>query len=430
MPSKHMKKYNVLVFLTVSILFFGTTLVFGQQGKRLTLSDCLKMAHQQNPGLLTYRESLIALQHKEESLFREMLPDVSVSWSGKEVYENYTDAYAASVSVNQTVFQGKRAYTSWKISGLETRRSSCDLIRQYQYMTYRVKNAWYELLKTQELLEETIQSLERLKQHASNAGHFFKEGWIWRTDVLEAQVKVARGEQAKIVAENNVARAIANLNILMHRDVNAELSVQEKLIWIPHEWTFEKAKAEALKNRPDLLQAHIDLEKSQLALTIERSSYYPNVSATAAWSRSDRHMDMHNGVEDLSAQMTASWTLWEWGKTIESVAAAKANVRKNKLLIQEIEDQLILDIQEAWLSVQESDKKLNVLEQALAQGEENYRVNIIRYRERLGTAKNVLDAQDLLTSTREDYITALSVYLSSLANLDYAIGTKKYDIYQ
>jgi outer membrane protein TolC len=421
---------KLLKHLSIILIVYYSTLAFGQETRVFTLSKCLEMAHQHNPELLIYRENLIALQHKEKSLFKEMLPDISASWSGKEVYQDYTDSYAASVSINQSLFQGKRAFTGWKISTLDTKRAALDLIRQYQSMTYRVKKAWYELLKTKALLEESNQSLERLKQHASNAEHFFKEGWIWRTDVLEAQVKVARGEQAKIVAENNVARAIAKLNMLMHRDVNATLNAQDQLSWSPHDWTFEKAKECALKNRPDKIQAQIDLKKNKHLLTIERASFYPNVSAQASWKRSGRHFDMHEGVEDLSTQITASWSIWEWGKTVESVAAAKSNIQKSRLSIQKTDDQLLLEIQEAWLALQESEKQVNVLQQALAQGEENYRVNIIRYRERLGTAKDVLDAQDLLTSTRESYISALAQYLSSLANLEYSTGIKKYDVFQ
>jgi outer membrane protein TolC len=420
------------IYTTILSLLLITSYSFAQleENKPLSLSQCIKIAHQDNPELLSYRETLIAYQHKEKSLFKDMLPDVSLSWSGKEVYDDHTDAYSTKASINQTVFNGKRDYTSWKIAQLQTRHAALEMIRQYQSVTYRVKKAWYNLLKTQELLDETIQSLERLRQHASNAKHFFEEGWIWRTDVLEAQVEVARGEQAKIVAENNFARAKATLNVLMHRDVNAPLIVNDKLTWQPHNWTYEHARTESMKSRPDLIQAQIDLTKSQAALIVEQAGYYPIVSANASWAKSDQYMDLHTGRENLSAQLSASWTIWEWGKTNASVAAAQATIRRNLLLIQKIEDQLMLEIQESWLSVQESDKKVKVLKQALAQGEENFRVNIIRYRERLGTAKDVLDAQDLLTSTRKDYISALAEYLGALANLDFAIGNKQYDIYQ
>ncbi|ETR70419.1 MAG: outer membrane factor, OMF family [Candidatus Magnetoglobus multicellularis str. Araruama] len=419
-----MKIYNILLYLMV------LASIASAENKTLNLSDCIKIAHQNNPELLTYRESLIAYQHKEKSLFKDMLPDISLSWSGREVYEEPTDAYATTISVNQTLFNGMRNYTNWKTAGLQTQYAALEMIRQYQSVTCRVKKAWFNLLKTQELLDETTQSLERLKQHASNAAHFFKEGWIWRTDVLEAQVQVARGEQAKIVAENNLARAQASLNVLMHRDVNTDLNIDDHLAWKPNNWTYEAAREQSLTNRPDLIQAKIDLEKSQQALTIEKAPYYPVVSAKASWAKSDRYMDMHTGTENLSGQLSASWTIWEWGKTTESIAAAKATVRKNRLNIERIEDQLMLEIQETWLSVQEADKKVTVLKQALAQGKENYRVNIIRYRERLGTAKDVLDAQDLLTATRKDYISALAEYLTALANLDFAIGKKQYDIYR
>jgi outer membrane protein TolC len=420
------------IYTTILSLLLITSYSFAQleENKPLSLSQCIKIAHQDNPELLSYRETLIAYQYKEKSLFKDMLPDVSLSWSGKEVYDDHTDAYSTKASINQTVFNGKRDYTSWKIAQLQTRHAALEMIRQYQSVTYRVKKAWYNLLKTQELLDETIQSLERLRQHASNAKHFFEEGWIWRTDVLEAQVEVARGEQAKIVAENNFARAKATLNVLMHRDVNAPLIVNDKLTWQPHNWTYEHARTESMKSRPDLIQAQIDLTKSQAALIVEQAGYYPIVSANASWAKSDQYMDLHTGRENLSAQLSASWTIWEWGKTNASVAAAQATIRRNLLLIQKIEDQLMLEIQESWLSVQEADKKVKVLKQALAQGEENFRVNIIRYRERLGTAKDVLDAQDLLTSTRKDYISALAEYLGALANLDFAIGNKQYDIYQ
>jgi len=422
-----MKIYKILAYFW---LLFTVPLVQADEHSILNLSECIKIAHKHNPELLTYRENLIALKHQEKSLFKEMLPDISVSWSGKEIYEDYSDAYAANASINQTIFNGKRNYTGWKIAHLQTRHAALQLTRQYQSITYKVKKAWYNLLKTQELLEETIESLKRLKQHASNAEHFFKEGWIWRTDVLEAKVQVARGEQAKIIAENNLARARATINALMHRNVNAPININEKLAWTKNIWNYENAMNESHKHRPDLIQAQIDLEKSKKALIVQQADYYPTVSANVSWAQSDRHIDMHTSTEELSAKLSATWVLWEWGKTNESVAAARATIRKNRLIIQKIEDQLMLEIQETWLSVQEADKKLKVLKQALAQGEENYRVNLIRYRERLGTAKNVLDAQDLLTSTRKDYILALAEYLSALANLDFAIGNNQYDIFQ
>jgi len=44
---------------------------------------------------------------------------------------------------------------------------------------------------------------------------------------------------------------------------------------------------------------------------------------------------------------------------------------------------------------------------AIAQAEENLRINRERYREQVGTATEVLDAQSLLTETTSNYYRAL-----------------------
>ena len=63
-----------------------------------------------------------------------------------------------------------------------------------------------------------------------------------------------------------------------------------------------------------------------------------------------------------------------------------------------------------------------VSEQALKQSEENFRVSQIRYKEQLGSSNDVLDAQDLLTQTLIDRVSALSRYLTAIAELDLALG--------
>ena len=415
--------------LIVMIIFFISTLAASQENNlsQLTLNECIQKAHVANPDLLILQETLNALTHREQSLFRDMLPNMALSWSGNEIYKKATDSYYMSIMISQPIFQGRSAYTNWKMAGLDIKRSKLGILRQQQLITLLVTNAWYELIQSQEFLIETIQALERLRQHASNAEHFFKEGWIWRTDVLEAKLQVARGEQALIVAENNVSRAKAKLNVLMHQDVNENLPVQGKLVWCHSDWTYEHAIQEALLHRPDLKQARIDIESNQASVIIEQSAYYPNVNANLSWSKSDNKIDMKQGVENRSFQLSASWTIWEWGKTNEQIAAAKSKIKSSYYQIEKIKDQIALEVHDAWLSVQEEDKKVKVLEQTLEQSDENYRVNIIRYRERLGTAKDVLDAQDLLTATKKDYIAALSSYLSSLSMLEYAIGNKSYD---
>lgn len=61
-------------------------------------------------------------------------------------------------------------------------------------------------------------------------------------------------------------------------------------------------------------------------------------------------------------------------------------------------------------------------ETAIRQGEENLRLNQARYREQVGTATEVLDAQVLLTQTRTDYFQAQFDYQVAVARIQRAVG--------
>ncbi|MDD2904452.1 MAG: TolC family protein, partial [Syntrophales bacterium] len=59
---------------------------------------------------------------------------------------------------------------------------------------------------------------------------------------------------------------------------------------------------------------------------------------------------------------------------------------------------------------------------AVTQAEENLRLNEERYKEQVGTATNVIDADTLLTRTRVNYWTAIYDHQMAKADLLWAMG--------
>jgi outer membrane protein TolC len=70
-------------------------------------------------------------------------------------------------------------------------------------------------------------------------------------------------------------------------------------------------------------------------------------------------------------------------------------------------------------------RRIEVTQQAVVQAEENYRMNVERYREQVATSTEVLDAQTLLTKAKSDYVQALGDYSIYRARLDRAMGVRK-----
>jgi outer membrane protein TolC len=67
-------------------------------------------------------------------------------------------------------------------------------------------------------------------------------------------------------------------------------------------------------------------------------------------------------------------------------------------------------------------ERISVSEAAIQQSEENLRINKERYKERVGIASEVLDAQTLVTQTKTEYYRALYDYQTAMARLQNARG--------
>jgi outer membrane protein TolC len=116
------------------------------------------------------------------------------------------------------------------------------------------------------------------------------------------------------------------------------------------------------------------------------------------------------------------WTLFTGLDTKAQVAQAKLRVSQLKEQQRDLDDQVRLDVQNAYLRVKETADRIRATEKAVTQGEENLRLNEERYKEQVGTATDVIDAETLLTRTRVNYWTAVYDHQMAKAELLWAMG--------
>jgi outer membrane protein len=387
----------------------------------ITLDECIKIALRDNPEFLSYKENLSFYVADETRAQREMFPDFSLDWTGTESNKDI-GVYHTYGKVTQPIYRGKALHTQWKLAGMDREKARLELLRQAQLKVFEVKRTWYRLLEARAIEAEAARSLDRLRQHAANAARFFEEGMIWRTDVLQADVEVAQGDQDLVVAKNETAKTLTKLNTLLNRDVTTPVISEGKLEIPEFNESYEQLVALALARRPDLAQTNIDLERSKKNAQLSRSNRRPAVDVEGKYGLLSDEVGMNSNTEVGSIGFSASWNFYSSGKNEMAITAAKARVRQAHFNLEKTKANLILSVQDSWLSVLEAQKRTDVMAKALAQSRENYRVNQIRYTERLGTAKEVLDAQELMTRTQRDHIRGIADYLVALAQLDFAVG--------
>jgi outer membrane protein TolC len=269
--------------------------------------------------------------------------------------------------------------------------------------------------------------VESLQEHLKVAQNFYDVGMIPVNDLLKAEVELANSEQNLIKAQNGAKLARASFNIVLSRPINAPVEVQDIQDYTVEPIDFDRFYDQALQKRPEIKSVDINDQQIDQQIRLARSKYYPEVSLTYNYTKSGDTPSVSgsSALLDTSgwqAMANLSWNIWNWGSDHYSVRQKELNKDQLANTRRSIEDGIKLEIKNAVLNLEETEKRIPAAKKAVEQGEENLRVSNERYKAQVTTSTEVLDAQTLLTQARSNYYSALYDHHLAKAALLRALG--------
>ena len=110
------------------------------------------------------------------------------------------------------------------------------------------------------------------------------------------------------------------------------------------------------------------------------------------------------------------------GATQNKIKGAYADLEKAKEANLATVDKVNLAVQQAYLNLRTAEQTIQSTQTAVNEGQENFRIALLRYRAGVGTNLDVLDAELKLTQARNNYVDALYSYNVSVSALEQATG--------
>jgi outer membrane protein TolC len=408
----------------------------------LTLRDALRLAWKANPTLKVSRlQSLIASEEvvRARSGF---LPTFQAQ-GGHTIFDNETQtkipagalpgAPAGTVSfpttnrnfwsskfyLEQTIFDFWGTPSRYQAAVLGKSASLLDTAKTRDDLFLNVSKGYFSTLRAQKLEIVAQQEVVDLQAHLKIARDQYEFGVVTYNDVLQAEVSLADAEQRLIVAKNDTINIRSALNKVLALPV-AALTVlkDEKLETRP--WGLEEATNAALWQRSDLKATTERITQQEKVVTQTKSQFFPRFYTQAGMTYQQNQFLLHD--TQWFGIFAMQWTLFSGLDTKAQVSQAKLKVNQLREQRKDLDDQVRLDVQNAYLRVRETADRIRVTEKAVTQAEENLRLNEERYKEQVGTATDVIDAQTLLTRTRVNYWTALYDHQMAKAELLWAMG--------
>ncbi len=436
-----MKMKCLVGFVVWTLIILSAGVVLGQDAQKpLTLEESIKIAMERSLILHSAVVGVVGSEFRRKEAITNFLPlwtgqygftfnNTPVSVGVTQVSTSGTiipasrDIYNLGTTVNQPLFTGGfnlATYRSAKI-GVDLSKETVETTKRDIVLSVRV--GYFNILRTEKFLAVAEQQVKNFEAQLEVTKAFFDVGISPKNDVLLAEVNLANAKQQQVKAANDLATAKASFNILLRREVNTPFEVVDILAYKAFPLSFEQSLDEALRLRPEIKTAQLNIDQAKENVKIARSGFFPTVNLAYNYNRFADDMDLDRKVTDRwTVQALATFTLWNWGNTAFKVGENKVKVTQAEDSKDQLIDSITSEVKTDYLNLLTAQKNINTSEKAIEQAEENLRMNEERYKYQVATQTDVVQVVTLLAQARTNYYGALSDFNIAKAQLERAMG--------
>ncbi len=396
----------------------------------MTLDKCIELALGNNPQINAAFHDILASDARIKQVWSNYFPQLSWQTGYTRIRQlqlsdalgrNLTFNYfiLGQVTLQQMLYDFGVTQNQATIKRLDYEAYKTTLAGTINDIIYQTKDAYYNLLyafENKKVAEDTVNKFEMFYNQAKA---FYEIGMNPKVDVTIAEVNLSNAKLQLIQADNAVNLAVARLNNVMGVPFIDKYNVQERLKYQPVDITFNHSIEIAREARPELKLAELKVESANQTLKLVKKSYFPTLSVEGQYQRGGRSWNSNYGynVGGYLNFPTINGMLIK-----NEIKEARYLYDKELANAKNTQNQIYLEIQNAFLKLQEKKNQMPVAMLNVKQSKENYELSYGRYRVGEASPTELKDAQINFQQAQLSYYNALYQYNSAKAELEKSIG--------
>lgn len=429
------KLIPIVLLFTLIIPFKAGADEIIKKDESLNLERCIEIALKKHPNIIAALSTVDISQSKIGQAKANYYPQLnwlsgysklsSVSGTRSQFSsssDHSFDEYSSNVTLSQNIFDFGKTATNVKIQRFNLDSSRSDLENVTDQIIFNVKQAYYGVLQAKRNRDVAAETMKQFELHLEQAKGFFKVGTKPKFDVTKAEVDLSNAKLNLIKAGNALRVARVTLNNTMGITVAPDYYVIDNLTFKKYEIEFVKALEMAYSNRPDLRSVIAKKEAAGESIELVKKDYYPSLSGNASYNWSGTKVTSLDNGWSIGATLT--FPIFSGFLTQYQVEESKANLNVLKANEESLRQGVFLEVQQAYLNLQDAEERIPTAELAVRQAEENLDIANGRYAAGVGNPIEVTDAQVAYTSAKTSYIQALYDYKVAQSSLEKAMGVK------
>jgi outer membrane protein len=391
-----------------------------------TLEWALVQAYQNNPSLNAQRASLRATDENVPQALSGYRPKLTVTANGGYDYSSTVQHTVSQAAFPNTVLYSnvgtpfeQRGFGATATQTLYNGNQTANRVRQAESQvmgareTLRVTEqqvlldaatAYMNLLRDEAILELNRRNVEVLTEQLKQTRDRFNVGEVTRTDVAQAESRLAAGRSQLLVAQSNYITSLANYRRVIGVDPGKLAPGTPVDRFSPA--TLPLAIVAGEQQNPSVLAAMYGVDVAELAVRVSEGALYPNLSLAATASRSYDSTAQINKQTLASIVGTLTVPIYQGGGEFSTIRQSKETLGQQRLNLDVNRDQARATVVQSWgqldaarAEIEATTAQVNAAEIAL---------NGVREEARVGqrTTLDVLNAQQELVNARVALVTA------------------------
>lgn len=402
----------------------------------LTLADALARARANSPQFQAALTDLGLAREDRVQARAALLPNVNYDNSFIYTQGNGTPSarFIANNGVHEYISQGAvhQAMGYDLVSGYRRTAAAQALAKAraeiaVRGLTVTVTQAFYGLLTAQ---EKTVTA-----GHAYDEGQHFLDisrkleqgGEVAHSDVIKAQIQandLLRAHQEAKLAEQNARLVLA---VLLFPNFFQDFTLVNDLDAKPTLPSMQEVESMAQKNNPELRAAFAALDVAAREVDVARAGHLPGLAIDYFYGIDANQFAVNSpaGFRNLGYAATATLNIpvWNWGATQSKVKQAELQRHQAQVELSAAQRQAMADLQSFYSEAALAAQQLDTLQNSATLAEDSLRLTYLRYQAGEAAALEVVDAQNTLTTARNNYRDGEARYRVALANLQTITGT-------
>ncbi|WP_191062189.1 TolC family outer membrane protein [Geminicoccus harenae] len=301
-----------------------------------TLQEALANAYRTNPDLGAARAQLRATDELVSQALSGYRPQVGATASYDIIDLDTSqgdatlDSSAIGLSVTQPLYRGGGLDANLRASENTVRANRANLIVAEQQVLYDAVQAYAGVWRDRSVLDLAINNEKRLQRQLQATRDRFNVGEVARTDVAQAEARLAAAEASRVEAEGLLANSIATF-----RRIIAQEPEKVDQPGRPAALPANEAEAQELAAaNPNIATAQYTLAAARDDVDVAFSRLLPQVDLRASASYADEPSTNLAWQRDASIGVQVTVPLYQGG-------AEYSQVRQNKQLARQRDEQLV-----------------------------------------------------------------------------------------